>query len=54
MMTAAAQAAKEIFCDKPGASDAEKVSPAATAVKKTGVRLQVGFNRGFDPEFRAA
>lgn len=53
MIAAAAQAGKQIFCEKPVAFEAEKVSLAITAAQKAGVILQVGFNRRFDPEFRA-
>jgi myo-inositol 2-dehydrogenase/D-chiro-inositol 1-dehydrogenase len=53
MVTLAAQAGKQIFCEKPIAFEADKVAHAIAAVKEAGVRLQVGFNRRFDPDFRA-
>lgn len=50
----AAQAGKHIFCEKPIALDVEKIDQAIAAVKKTGVKLQMGFNRRFDPSFKKA
>ena len=47
----AAQAGKHIFCEKPVDLTVEKVNAALAAVKKAGVRLQVGFNRRFDHNF---
>lgn len=48
---AAANAGKHIFCEKPIATDIEQIKAAIAAVKKAGVKLQVGFNRRFDPNF---
>lgn len=48
----AAQAGKHIFCEKPIDYDLAKIDAALEAVKKAGVKLQVGFNRRFDPNFR--
>lgn len=48
----AAKAGKHIFCEKPIALDLEKIDAALDAVDKAGVKLQVGFNRRFDPNFR--
>jgi len=50
----AAEAGKHIFCEKPIALDLAKIDQAITAVKKAGVKLQVGFNRRFDPSFKKA
>lgn len=47
----AAQAGKHIFCEKPVDLTIEKVKAALAAVKKAGVRLQIGFNRRFDHNF---
>ena len=47
----AAKAGKHIFCEKPIDHDLAKVDKALKAVKKAGVKLQVGFNRRFDPDF---
>jgi len=54
IISEAAQAGKHIFCEKPIALDVEKIDQAITAVKKAGVKLQVGFNRRFDPSFKKA
>jgi myo-inositol 2-dehydrogenase / D-chiro-inositol 1-dehydrogenase len=48
----AAQAGKHIFCEKPIDFDLSKIDAALEAVKKAGVKLQIGFNRRFDPNFR--
>lgn len=54
IISEAAQAGKHIFCEKPIALDVDKIDQAITAVKKAGVKLQVGFNRRFDPSFKKA
>ncbi len=48
----AARAGKHIFCEKPIALDLEQIDCALEAVQKAGVKLQIGFNRRFDPNFR--
>jgi myo-inositol 2-dehydrogenase/D-chiro-inositol 1-dehydrogenase len=48
----AAAAGKHIFCEKPIALDLEKIDRALAAVEETGVKLMIGFNRRFDPNFR--
>ncbi|MEZ4661119.1 MAG: inositol 2-dehydrogenase [Caldilineaceae bacterium] len=48
----AAQAGKHIFCEKPIALDLAKIDAALAAVHKAGVKLQIGFNRRFDANFR--
>jgi myo-inositol 2-dehydrogenase/D-chiro-inositol 1-dehydrogenase len=48
----AAAARKQIFCEKPIALDLRAIDGALAAVEKAGVKLQVGFNRRFDPSFR--
>jgi myo-inositol 2-dehydrogenase/D-chiro-inositol 1-dehydrogenase len=52
LISEAAQAGKHIFCEKPIAYDLEKIDAALDAVEKAGVKLQIGFNRRFDPNFR--
>jgi myo-inositol 2-dehydrogenase/D-chiro-inositol 1-dehydrogenase len=47
----AAAAGKHIFCEKPIALDLESIDRALAAVAAAGVKLQVGFNRRFDPNF---
>jgi len=54
IISEAAQAGKHIFSEKPIALDIDKIDQAITAVKKAGVKLQVGFNRRFDPNFKKA
>lgn len=48
----AAGAGKQIFCEKPIALDLAKIDRALAAVEAAGVKLMVGFNRRFDPNFR--
>jgi len=48
---AAAKAGKHVFCEKPVDTTVPKVVAAIEAVKKAGVKLQVGFNRRFDHNF---
>ena len=47
----AAEAGKQIFCEKPIALDLAKIDRALAAVERAGVKLQIGFNRRFDPNF---
>ncbi len=54
MIEAAAAAGKHIFCEKPIALDLEQIDRALAAVERAGVRLQVGFQRRFDPSFQRA
>lgn len=51
-MTEAAEAGKHIFCEKPVDHSLEKIDKALVAVKKAGVKCQIGFNRRFDPNFK--
>jgi len=51
---AAAAAGKHIFCEKPIDVDLSRIDRALAAVERAGVKLQVGFNRRFDPSFRRA
>lgn len=46
-----ARAGKQIFCEKPIAADLTKIDEALAVVAETGVQLQIGFNRRFDPSF---
>jgi myo-inositol 2-dehydrogenase/D-chiro-inositol 1-dehydrogenase len=49
----ACEAGKHIFCEKPLARTPEEVEEMLRAVRRAGVKLQVGFNRRFDPNFSA-
>jgi len=48
----AAEAGKQIFCEKPIALDLKQIDRALAAVDRAGVKLQIGFNRRFDPNFK--
>ena len=48
----AAQAGKHIFCEKPIDFDVKRIEEALNAVEKAKVKLQIGFNRRFDHNFR--
>ncbi|MCY3906575.1 MAG: inositol 2-dehydrogenase [Anaerolineaceae bacterium] len=52
LMEESARAGKHIFCEKPIDLDVARIDQALAAVKDAGVRLQVGFNRRFDPNHR--
>src|SRR5208337_2663102 len=43
---------KHIFCEKPVDLTVARVKKALADVKKAGVKIQVGFNRRFDHNFR--
>jgi myo-inositol 2-dehydrogenase/D-chiro-inositol 1-dehydrogenase len=47
----AAKAGKHIFCEKPVDLSLEVIKGALDAASKAGVKLMVGFNRRFDPNF---
>ncbi len=52
IITEAAVAGKHIFCEKPLDFELSRIDDALEAVEAAGVKLQVGFNRRFDPNFR--
>jgi inositol 2-dehydrogenase len=54
MVEAAAAADKHVFCEKPISQDLERTYDVIEAVRAAGVKLQVGFQRRFDPDYRAA
>ena len=54
IISEAAEAGKHIFCEKPIALDIDKIDQAIAAVKNAGIKLQIGFNRRFDPSFKKA
>ncbi len=48
----AAAVGKHIFCEKPIGCGLAEIDGALAAVQRAGVKLQIGFNRRFDPDFR--
>ncbi len=54
LVTAAAEAGKAIFCEKPLALTLAETRRALDAVERAGVPLQVGFMRRFDAGYRQA
>ena len=50
----AAEAGKDIFCEKPLALDMASADAALAAVASNSVKLQIGFQRRFDPAYREA
>ncbi len=48
----ASRAGKNIFCEKPIALDPNRIREALDEVEKNHVKLQIGFNRRFDPDFK--
>ncbi|MDD1783381.1 inositol 2-dehydrogenase [Enterovibrio sp. ZSDZ35] len=48
----AAQAGKAIFCEKPIDLSLSRVKACLEVVSQSGVKLLVGFNRRYDPQFR--
>ncbi|PIE32944.1 inositol 2-dehydrogenase [candidate division KSB3 bacterium] len=54
MIIEGAESGKHIFCEKPIDHDLSRIDQALDAVEKAGVKLQIGFNRRFDPNFKRA
>jgi myo-inositol 2-dehydrogenase/D-chiro-inositol 1-dehydrogenase len=54
MIIEGAEAGKQIFCEKPIDFDLARIDAVLAAVEKAGVKLQIGFNRRFDPDFKHA
>ena len=48
----AAKAGKHIFCEKPIDFNIERIQQALDSVQNAAVKLQIGFNRRFDHNFR--
>jgi myo-inositol 2-dehydrogenase/D-chiro-inositol 1-dehydrogenase len=46
-----AEHGKDIFCEKPISFDLKILARLQSLVEKSGIKLQVGFNRRFDPGF---
>ncbi|HSB87494.1 MAG TPA: inositol 2-dehydrogenase [Ilumatobacteraceae bacterium] len=49
LLVASAKAGKAIFCEKPVSLDLAEVDEGLGAVEASGVPIQIGFNRRFDP-----
>ncbi|MCR5153386.1 MAG: inositol 2-dehydrogenase [Lachnospiraceae bacterium] len=49
----AIKAGKHVFCEKPISQDLAKIKEVMEALKGTGLKFQVGFNRRFDHNFEA-
>ncbi|MET0483425.1 MAG: inositol 2-dehydrogenase [Aestuariivirgaceae bacterium] len=49
LITAAARAGKHIFCEKPIDLDLARVEQCRREIAGTGVKVQIGFNRRYDP-----
>jgi myo-inositol 2-dehydrogenase/D-chiro-inositol 1-dehydrogenase len=47
-----AKAGKHIFCEKPIDFDLNRIKTALKVVEEAGVKLQIGFNRRFDHNFK--
>jgi len=54
LIVASAQAGLPIFCEKPISLDVGSTDRVLEAVERSGVPLQIGFQRRFDPGFIAA
>jgi inositol 2-dehydrogenase len=54
MAEEAAAAGKYVFCEKPISLELEPTYRVIEAVRDAGVKMQVGFHRRFDPDYRAA
>jgi myo-inositol 2-dehydrogenase / D-chiro-inositol 1-dehydrogenase len=53
LITAAARAGKHIFCEKPIDLDMARVEQCRREIAGTGVKVQIGFNRRYDPSHAA-
>jgi len=54
MAEAAAAAGKHAFCEKPISLDPKRTYEVIEAVRSAGIKMQVGYHRRFDPDYRAA
>ena len=54
MLEAAAEVGKHVFCEKPISLEVGRTYEAIEAARAAGIKLQVGFHRRFDPDYRRA
>ena len=54
LITAAASAGKDVFCEKPGGRTIDELDAAIDAAASAGVVLRFGFNRRYSSDFAAA
>ncbi|MFE4196935.1 Gfo/Idh/MocA family oxidoreductase [Paenarthrobacter sp. NPDC056912] len=54
LIAAAAEAGKDVFCEKPGGRTIEELDRAIAAADQAGVVLRFGFNRRYSSDFAAA
>jgi myo-inositol 2-dehydrogenase/D-chiro-inositol 1-dehydrogenase len=52
MIERAAAAGKHVFCEKPLSLEPSRDAKAVVEAKRAHIKLQVGFQRRFDPDFR--
>lgn len=53
LIEAGVRAGKAVFCEKPVSLDFAQVAEATRAVEAAGIRCMLGFQRRYDPSFRA-
>jgi myo-inositol 2-dehydrogenase/D-chiro-inositol 1-dehydrogenase len=53
MVIRAAESGKHVFCEKPLAHELPAATEAVDRARRAGIRLYVGFNRRFDPDYAA-
>lgn len=54
LIAAAANAGKDVFCEKPGGRTIDELDEAIDAAQAAGVNVQFGFNRRYAADFAAA
>jgi myo-inositol 2-dehydrogenase/D-chiro-inositol 1-dehydrogenase len=54
LLTKAAEAGKHIFCEKPMDLSLERTAALADLARRSNIKLMLGFNRRFDPDFMQA